>query len=239
MRDNMIYILLQTLSIWTITMSEIHVYSLRSPLLPTLRSTCVKCNSFEVTDAANAIDNFYQNQPYFAAFMTCSFKASAADFLVQKQRKDDALVVIPKSLDFDFQRNVGFLLYGGIYQGCVQEYLYNSLFPKFFGDSVSWTNVLEQVATDMLVLTPLLCLPVAYMMKSLVSPNESLVDGITKYINHVQTEGLLIRYWIIWTPVQILTFGFVPIHLRIPFIALVSFFWLMILSNVSSRNAKA
>jgi hypothetical protein len=121
-------------------------------------------NSFEIADAANIIDNFYQSQPYFAAFMTCSFKASAADFVVQKQRSEETQAIKPNDLDFDFQRNIGFLLYGGIYQGCIQEYLYNYLFPTFFGNSGTWTNVMEQVAMDMLVLTPILCLPVAYMM---------------------------------------------------------------------------
>jgi len=36
--------------------------------------------------------------------------------------------------------------------------------------------------------------------------------------------------------VQCLTFGVVPPHWRIPFIALVSFFWLIVLSSISSRR---
>ena len=130
-------------------------------------------------------------------------------------------------------------MYGGVYQGCVQEFLYNNVFPSVFGDSHSWTTVLEQVALDMAVLTPFLCLPVAYAMKAVLSSEDSLEDALRKYISHVKNEGLLVRYWSIWAPVQVLTFGFVPMHLRIPFIAFVSFFWLMILSNISSQDSEA
>jgi hypothetical protein len=202
---------------------------------PTFTTTSLK--AFDIAGTTSAIDAFYHTQPYAAAFMTCSFKASAADLVVQRQNDDDVSEK-NKPLDFDFQRNVGFLLYGGIYQGCVQEYLYNNIFPSVFGDSQSWLTVVEQVAVDMIVLTPFMCLPVAYMTKSLIAVDENIVDGLRKYVSHVQNEGLLLRYWSIWAPVQVLTFGFVPSHLRIPFIAFVSFFWLMILSNISSQKTQ-
>jgi hypothetical protein len=87
---------------------------------PTFTTTSLK--AFDIAGTTSAIDAFYHTQPYAAAFMTCSFKASAADLVVQRQNDDDVSEE-KKPLDFDFQRNVGFLLYGGIYQGCVQEYL--------------------------------------------------------------------------------------------------------------------
>lgn len=42
----------------------------------------------------------------------------------------------------------------------------------------------------------------------------------------------------LWGPVQCLTFGVVPQHLRIAFIALVSFFWLIIFSSVTAKGQK-
>ena len=216
----------------------------RGPPFPqqTFSPMTTSLKAFDVAGTASAVDAFYHSQPYAAAFMTCSFKASAADLVVQSQTDEpqqDEKSGTAGSLDFDMQRNVGFLLYGGIYQGCVQEYLYNHVFPSVFGDSHSWVTVLEQVALDMVVLTPFLCLPVAYAMKAVLSADDNLLDGLRKYVSHVQNEGLLVRYWSIWAPVQFLTFGFVPSHLRIPFIAFVSFFWLMILSNISSQDTQA
>lgn len=40
----------------------------------------------------------------------------------------------------------------------------------------------------------------------------------------------------LWGPVQRLTFSIVPDHLRITFIAAVSFFWLIILSTILGRK---
>jgi len=57
---------------------------------------------------------------------------------------------------------------------------------------------------------------------------------VLRYISDARGE-LLWKYWAIWTPAQCLTFSVVPEHLRTPFVALVSFFWLMILSVISSR----
>ena len=206
---------------------EAVVPSNRGVAKPSFTMTSLK--SFDIIAA------FYDTQPYAAAFMICSFKASAADLVVQSQDEEQKQKDKEPALDFDLQRNLGFLLYGGIYQGCVQEYLYNTVFPSVFGDSHSWLSVFEQVALDMTVLTPFVCLPISYMMRAAVA-DESLLDGLRKYASHVQYEGLLQRYWSIWAPVQVLTFGFLPHHLRIPFVAFVSFFWLMILSSLSKKE---
>jgi protein Mpv17 len=213
-------------------------------------------------DIVTTVDAFYHTQPYAAAFLTCSVKASAADWVAQSQsqtNEDDAGASISggqsteakfvkvvqsgsqsaeplESKYWDFNRNLAFWLYGGLYQGMIQEFLYNTVFPAIFGESTSWMTVLEQVATDMVVLTPFICLPVAYLVKASIAPDSSLLQGLQKYVQHVRHEGLLLRYWSLWTPVSILTFGVVPHHLRIPFIAFVSFFWLIILSNVSAKN---
>lgn len=209
-----------------------------APVAPITRSTTT-LNAFDIGATANlvgAVDTFYHTQPYAAAFVTCSVKASAADLVVQSNTDDDDSAVQEDATnEFDISRTFAFWLYGGLYQGCMQEYMYNSVFPSVFGDSHSWLTVLEQVALDMAVLTPFLCLPVAYLVKASVAQDENLWDGLKKYWNHVQNEKLLIRYWSLWAPVQVLTFGFIPHHLRIPFIAFVSFFWLMILSNISAQ----
>lgn len=191
-----------------------------------------------------AIDQFYETQPYFSAFLTCSLKASAADIVAQSNEGDDEeskpieTAIEESESSVDVRRNLGLTLYGGLYSGLVQQYLYNTLFPQVFGDGNGLVTVLEQVAADMLVLTPFLCLPVCYAVKAGFSEGKSLPDGIQKYVSHVQHEGLLAKYWAVWIPAQCLTFGVIPQHLRIPFVALVSFFWFIILSNVSSLKEK-
>jgi hypothetical protein len=56
------------------------------------------------------------------------------------------------------------------------------------------------------------------------------------YYDHVTTRGLLTTYWSIWIPAQFATFGFVPPHLRVLFVAAVSFFWVTKLSAISTPD---
>eukprot|EP00545_Synedropsis_sp_CCMP1620_P003230 CAMPEP_0119013516 /NCGR_PEP_ID=MMETSP1176-20130426/8490_1 /TAXON_ID=265551 /ORGANISM="Synedropsis recta cf, Strain CCMP1620" /LENGTH=283 /DNA_ID=CAMNT_0006966609 /DNA_START=47 /DNA_END=899 /DNA_ORIENTATION=- len=215
-----------------------------APVGPIAKPSVTSLNAVDIASTANligAVDTFYHTQPYAAAFVTCSVKASAADLVVQSNTdtEEDTTLSMDttqeENNDFDISRTFAFWLYGGLYQGCMQEYLYNSVFPSVFGDSQSWVTVLQEVALDMSILTPFLCLPVAYIVKAGVAQDENLFDGLSKYWNHVQNEQLLIKYWSLWAPVQVLTFGVIPHHLRIPFVAFVSFFWLMRLSNISAK----
>jgi hypothetical protein len=50
------------------------------------------------------------------------------------------------------------------------------------------------------------------------------------------TENLLLKYWMIWGPAQTFNFMVVPQHLRVVFVALVSFFWVYLLSMISSQG---
>lgn len=189
-----------------------------------------------------SIGTFFQVAPYPAAFLTCGFKASAADFVAQKKipstsssnEKNEDENDGENSNEFSFQRNLAFIVYGGMYQGCVQEFVYNHLFPIWFGPGKGVATVLSKVMFDMLVITPFVCLPIAYLVKAFVF-QYSLKTGLSRYKDDVQNHGLLKKYWTLWFPVQCLTFSVIPEHFRIVFIACVSFFWLIILSSVSSR----
>lgn len=221
------------------------------------------------------IDNFFQSQPYVSAFLTCGFKATAADVLAQVQEdggstsssdgapsegSDEALPLAATissdgdvseisgpdsrstSTDLDWQRTYAFLFYGGIYQGLFQEFLYAGLFPSWF-PSNDWQSVVSQVALDMSFFTVFLCLPVAYIVKtafmtdgaSLFSVDSAKI-AIGKYRRDVQERGLLFKYWAIWIPVQTLNFSVVPTHYRVAFVAVVSFFWMFVLSSTSSQG---
>eukprot|EP01083_Nonionella_stella_P238688 836225_1 len=68
---------------------------------------------FDLSTAMSSLDSFYKTAPYEAAFMTCGIKASAADFLAQKRESDDN----KEKEKVEFERNLAFILYGGLYQG--------------------------------------------------------------------------------------------------------------------------
>jgi hypothetical protein len=195
----------------------------------------------------SAVDTFYQTQPYMAAFLTCACKASAADLVAQKKKNphEDGSAAAAAAADgaavakIDVSRNLAFLAYGGIWQGLFQQFLYTALYPLFFTGN-TWDSILGQVAFDTTVMGPMVCLPIVYSVKNLFRTGNASGDTITEaletYYDHVTTRGLLTTYWSIWIPAQFATFGFVPPHLRILFVAAVSFYWVTKLSAISASE---
>lgn len=216
---------------------------------PTHLRASVTCSS-----AFSLAEEWLQSAPYASAFCVTAVKASLSDILAQKreikQRENEQL---SRAIDKDdqppdtemfmsvaeqpgivWQRTLAFLLYGGLYQGCAQYWIFNECFPVWFGSADDAITIVSEVLTDQFILTPLLCLPVAYLFKAVVF-QYSMLEGLQRYVADAQRD-LLVKYWILWGPVQCLTFGVVPQQWRIPFIAFVSFFWLIILSTISSRD---
>ena len=129
------------------------------------------------SSALTAVDAFFKTNPYIAAGLVCGVKASAADFVAQardhKKRTDEILQqkqaaqeevaeVAPlvkfeeSELDLpekktDFQRNLAYILYGSLYQGCFQEFAYNHLYPLMFGNGSGILAVLSKVMFDLLI----------------------------------------------------------------------------------------
>eukprot|EP00957_Ditylum_brightwellii_P201253 15324789-Ditylum_brightwellii.AAC.2 len=192
-------------------------------------NTCMKM----VPDAAatlSLVSSFWNTSPYTAAALTCGLNASAADYVAQK--RDLAKVATRRKTDLD--RTAAFLLYGAIYQGMGQEYIYNQLYPILFGASTSFATVLSKVLFDLLIQTTLLTLPIAYMSKAIVY-KYSIKEAFLRYKDDVLNHGLLAKYFLLWGPVQCITFSIIPSQYRVTFIASVSFFWMTILSSIASK----
>jgi len=243
---------------------------------------------------------FWQTSPYTAAALICGFKASAADMIAQQsqqQQQQQQQVqneeVSELSVDlhnndnnshnnkYDMKRNFAFVLYGALYQGMAHEFIFNTLYPSWFGSGVELPVVLTKVAFNLCVQTTLVTLPVAYLCKAIImndttnhatdnnkqqdtdhnwkpavhivtpsnnnpqhrnnddtNTNDNPVSvALSKYWQDVQTQGLLWKCFALWGPVHCLTFSVIPEHLRVTFIAFISFFWLIALSHISSTPA--
>lgn len=74
----------------------------------------------------------------------------------------------------------------------------------------------------------------AYAVKAFVY-HYPLRTALEEYIDDVQHRGLLVKNNAIWIPVNALCFTIVPPHFRITVMAVVSFFWMFLLSSISSR----
>jgi len=148
---------------------------------------------------------------------------------------EQVAVVAQDQQKLDLLRTFAFLMYGSVYQGACQEFIYNHLYPAWFGDGTEVSVVLTKVIFDCLIQTTLVTLPVAYLTKALIY-RYSFEEAFRRYISDIQEHGLLIKYYSLWFPVNCLTFSVIPEHYRVTWIALVSFFWLMILSSISSKQ---
>lgn len=140
--------------------------------------------------------------------MTCSTKACAADLVAQwidrtaekkriangnrgdesKQRTQE------KKLSIDYRRAAVFLLYGGLYQGMAQEYIYNDIYANLFGSGMDILTASKKVCAEMFVLTPLLCIPAAYLIKGLLGGN-TIRGAFRKYREDVVHKKILFINW--------------------------------------------
>jgi hypothetical protein len=201
-----------------------------------------------LSTAIATLDTFWKTSPYAAAAITCGFKASAADIVAQKRQykqradelKEEAQVrdsnrEEKQEMKTDLQRNVAYILYGALYQGLAQEFIYNHLYPVLFGTGTDVRTVLSKVLFDLLIQTTIVTLPIAYMSKALIY-RYSFREAFRRYSDDIKNHGLLVKYFSLWGPVQCVTFSIIPEHFRVTFIACVSFFWLIILSSIASKT---
>ena len=193
-----------------------------------------------------AIDAFLKAHPLVAAAMVCATKASAADWVAQKRQQrlcannnnndhDDDASSPPPRKKLSFRRLFSFIVYGALYQGVAQELIYNGLYTRMFGSATTMDVVVKKVLFDAVFHNALVCIPMAYEVKAFIF-QYSLATGIRQYIDDVMHHGLLLKYYALWIPVNAMLFTIVPTHWRITVMACVSFFWMIILSTISSRT---
>jgi hypothetical protein len=173
---------------------------------------------------------FSKTQPFLTAAIVCGTKAAAADVVAQQRQ----LRLMNSKSKLDKRRIVSFCVYGAFYQGMAQEFIYNNVYTSLFGAETTVRVVLTKVLFDAFFHNALLCLPMAYLTKAFIY-RFSVGEALRRYADDVKSHGLLIKYYSIWMPVNFMIFTIVPTHLRITVMAMISFFWMIILSTISSR----
>ena len=188
-------------------------------------SSQLESTAFATLDAA------WKANPLIAAAVVCATKASLADLVAQ--RRQQKVNASPKKLDW--RRTLSMTVYGAFYQGMVQELIYNNVYNYLFTSATTARVVIKKVLFDAFFHNALLCIPMAYAVRAFVF-QYSLATGIRQYIDDVLHHGLLLKYYALWMPVNAMIFTIVPAHWRITVMAVVSFFWMIILSTISSRS---
>mmetsp|Transcript_20464 Transcript_20464/g.68711 ORF Transcript_20464/g.68711 Transcript_20464/m.68711 type:complete len:418 (-) Transcript_20464:351-1604(-) len=183
-----------------------------------------------------SILRFAKSSPLLFGIGYSGAKTSFCDLMVQK--------VVEKREEIDWKRNAAFATFGFFYLGGVQYALYVPIFGRLFPNAANFAakpvaeklrdlpgirNLFAQVFLDQCVHHPLMYFPVFYMIKDAVtSPQPDPKKAIEKYVGNMQED--MIALWKVWVPSTFLNFAFMPMWLRIPWVASTSLVWTCILS---------
>eukprot|EP00775_Hariotina_reticulata_P003648 gene3648-3909_t len=172
-----------------------------------------------------------QKYPFQTGVITTVVKTSAADMFAQK--------VIEKREEMDWKRHGVFLTFGLVYLGGFQYYLYNHLFVKWCAGMTAALGhkgaAPIKTLIDQGIHHPFFYFPVFYGMKGYV---EGRAPSAIYERYRAELWDNCKALWTIWVPAQLVNFSVVPRHLRIPFVAGVSFAWTVIISALLVQKAK-
>lgn len=150
-------------------------------------------------------------------------KTCIADLLVQTQYEGRT--------EIDWRRNFVFSSFGLLYLGAFQYVQYALWFPRLF-PGTGFLPVAKRVVFDQTVNTGLWYYPLFYMVQSMVMTSEISAqrahEGLSRYQENIVAD--MTNCWKLWVPCQAINFSIVPLHLRVPFAAGVSFVWSCVLS---------
>eukprot|EP00980_Cylindrotheca_fusiformis_P017130 scaffold5273_cov99-Cylindrotheca_fusiformis.AAC.1 len=180
------------------------------------------------------VSEFYATYPLQSAVLTCGLKASIADGIAQVKAALSSAAA-PEEMSLEVKRNVAYILYGGIFIGLMCHMEYDYVFPALFGTDHSVLTILQEILFDNFISGPLLWLPPAYLIKAILY-DYPIQEGLQNYWSDIHDHGLLRKYWTVWLPAQTVSFSLVPDHLRVAFMASVSFFWFIMFSTVAAEN---
>jgi hypothetical protein len=171
-----------------------------------------------------------QEHPLALAVAITSIKTGTADFLAQRiSRADDGVAL-------DTRRLGVFALYGAVYLGWWQHFLFSTVYTKIFPmasvfasrtfkekltDTVGATAVLKQVLCEATFHYPLMYVPAFYVLQEIASPKFRFSHLASKLRSNWRED--LILAWKVWIPAMLINFSTIPLQYQVPFTAAVSF----------------
>lgn len=181
-------------------------------------------------------ESFAKRSPFVFQLGVATGKTMGADLLAQMAAEGKSLGEV------DWKRNGIFVVFGFAYLGCFQYWLmvtkYRHWFPTMdrfaklpfaqkLKDTAGILDAIKMVIFDVTVHLPMIYFPVYYSVKELVSgtswnPIDWISDGVSSYAGNVKED--LTAMIQLWGPSDCIQFV-LPLHIRMPFRHMVSFFW--------------
>jgi len=195
------------------------------------------------------IITFPQRRPREFNVILATFKTWAADAIVQLGERRPG-----NEWKFDYNRSAAFALFGLMYIGIAQWFLYVSLLTWLFPGAMVFANspleeklrdqtgmidMVGQVAVDTFVFQALIYFPVFYMIKGVMQGKETVVKGLKTGLGKYRENWIAdnLAGCALWIPADVVIFA-CPMYLRMPMEHCVSFGWTMFISAMRGAQEK-
>ena len=168
-----------------------------------------------------------QRNPLKTSLGVTSAKACLADLFTQNK--------IERREHVDPQRLATFTLFGFVYQGGIQYWMVNVLWERLFPGS-GLVPAAQKILAMNLISDPVFFFPTFYTMRTaLANPHDALHSpySVVSTALRLYKERCFEDWrnsWVIWIPGHMITYGVMPMHLRMPWVASLSFSYMCILS---------
>lgn len=169
--------------------------------------------------------NLLRRRPYFVGFLFCFGKGVTADVIAQG--------VFEEQSEIDHRRTLAAAFFSGSFCGCAYHAIFNIWFTRIFGASKNAGAVLSKTLADGCVVFPFLYMPWYFACDELIR-----CGSYTGILRRWQTEmhQVMVDYLKVWPFACLCAFSVVPTELRITFLAMVSFCWLILLSMITHEG---
>ena len=192
-------------------------------------STTISTRDFVIRHRGGGVDqddqiteSFLKRHPFASAVAITTCNAIAADLFTQ-------LLVQSKPMkEWDVQRTVLLGAFGMLFQGCAQYTVVNVLWERLC-PGTSPKSVIAKILGMNLLSDPLLFFPCFYIFQTYLEQRQLAVGAaMERYGQNCWSDWK--NSWMVWFPGHGITYGVMPPHRRIPWMAFLSFFYMCILS---------
>lgn len=164
-----------------------------------------------------------ERHPFASAVIITTINALAADLMTQ--------LVFQSGNPWNVKRSLLFAAFGFSYQGIAQYAIVNWGWERLFPGTKP-KAVIAKICGMNLLSDPMFFMPTFYIFKEFMVQG-SLSWGLVKAALLSYKANCLLDWrnsWMVWFPGHAVTYGVMPSHKRIPWMAFLSFFYMCILS---------
>eukprot|EP00529_Nitzschia_sp_RCC80_P029634 CAMPEP_0113456380 /NCGR_PEP_ID=MMETSP0014_2-20120614/8856_1 /TAXON_ID=2857 /ORGANISM="Nitzschia sp." /LENGTH=319 /DNA_ID=CAMNT_0000347829 /DNA_START=222 /DNA_END=1181 /DNA_ORIENTATION=+ /assembly_acc=CAM_ASM_000159 len=189
--------------------------------------------------------NFLKDHPFASAVIITTVNAFCADLMTQLVLERSA----GAALAWNWQRTALFGTFGFVFQGFCQYAIVNLVWERLF-PGTSKRAVAFKVCGMNFVSDPMFFFPAFYLFKQIlvlqaggagaaaaaVAEGTGRLAAVTSFVSSALSSYQQNAWqdwknsWMVWFPGHAVTYGVMPKHKRIPWIAFLSFFYMCILS---------